>query len=109
MVAKPQIWRTSTATPPPSNKSSQQRVGDGKAYPPAEPLGAGKRTRASLEVFSVPDAHVRLSAVVAITGLSESTIRRRLQTSDFPAPIRHGKRCTRWIARDVLAWLNSHH
>lgn len=60
-----------------------------------------------LNVLNVPEAHLKLSTVVAVTGLSESTIRRRIADGAFPRPIRHGKRCTRWVSRDVAAWLQA--
>jgi len=58
-------------------------------------------------VLLIPEAHLKLRTVVELTGLSESTIRRRVATGDFPQPVRHGKRCTRWIAGDLSAWLRS--
>lgn len=60
-----------------------------------------------LNVLNVPEAHLKLSTVVAVTGLSKSTIRRRIADGSFPGPIRHGKRCTRWVSRDVAAWLRA--
>lgn len=59
----------------------------------------------ALEVIRIPEAHVRIAVVTAVTGLSESTIRRKVAAGDFPKPIRHGARCTRWVASHVTGWL----
>lgn len=58
-----------------------------------------------LDVLSVPDALLKLTTVVSLTGLSESTIRRRIADGSFPKPIKRSVRCTRWISRDVATWL----
>jgi prophage regulatory protein len=60
-----------------------------------------------LNVLDVPQAHLKISTVIALTGMSESTIRRRIADGHFPPPIHHGKRCTRWVARDVATWLEA--
>jgi prophage regulatory protein len=71
--------------------------------------GTKPRTRAAqpLHAAQLADALLRLSTVVAITGLSKSTIYARLQANDgsFPRPIKLGARCTRFRAGDVQAWL----
>jgi prophage regulatory protein len=59
----------------------------------------------SVDALRLPEAHLKLQTVVLVTGLSESTIRRRVATGHFPKPIRHGPRCTRWIAGHVCEWL----
>lgn len=48
-----------------------------------------------------------LSTVVAITGLSRSTIYRLAKDGDFPRPRRVSERCSRWRAKEVLAWIRS--
>lgn len=53
----------------------------------------------------IPEARLRIQTVSQLTGWSASTIRRKMATGDFPQPIRDGKRCTRWIAGEVLARL----
>jgi prophage regulatory protein len=71
---------------------------------------AAKRNRASPpqqteHAAAIPDALLKVATVVKVTGLSESSIRRRVVTGDFPAPIKQGLRCTRWRAGDVTTWL----
>lgn len=58
-----------------------------------------------LQAALVPDALLRISVVEQLTGLGESTIRRKMATADFPQPIKNGTRCTRWRAGEVTAWL----
>lgn len=60
-----------------------------------------------LEAASLPDALLKIQTVAAVTGLSPSTIFRKLAADppQFPAPIRLGKRCTRWKSACVRAWL----
>lgn len=58
-----------------------------------------------VETVQVPDALLKIQTVVAVTGLSESTIRRRVASGAFPAPVRDGKHCTRWVAGKVQDWL----
>lgn len=60
-----------------------------------------------LNVLNVPDAYLKLSTVVAVTGLSESTIRRRMLDRSFPLPVRLSPRCTRWVAANVCEWLRA--
>lgn len=59
----------------------------------------------ALAAFQIPEAHLRLRTVVVVTGLSASTIRRKVAAGDFPGPVRHSTRCTRWVAGEVAAWL----
>ena len=60
-----------------------------------------------LEAASLPHALLKIQTVADITALSSSTIFRKLAADppQFPAPVRLGKRCTRWRAADVRAWL----
>lgn len=58
-----------------------------------------------LDILYLPDAQLKMATVVAITALSESTIRRGIASGSFPKPINHGARCIRFIAADVLSWL----
>ena len=62
---------------------------------PAQPLDAALN----------PDAFLRMRTVEAITALSAATIYRKLAAKGFPEPVRDGKRCTRWRAGAVQAWL----
>ena len=60
-----------------------------------------------LEAASLPDALLKIQTVTAITGLSPSTIFRKLAADppQFPEPVRLGTRCTRWKSASVRAWL----
>jgi prophage regulatory protein len=60
-----------------------------------------------LETLHIPEARLKLKTVVALTGLSESSIRRRVAAGDFPAPQKYGARCIRWISAEVLDWLSA--
>jgi len=62
-----------------------------------------------LEVIQVDDALLKLATVSAITGLSRTTIYTRMSATPptFPQAIKQGKRCTRWRAADIKAFLQS--
>lgn len=64
-----------------------------------------QRQRQPLEVANHPDAQLMLETVVALTGRSSSTLYRLMAADQFVQPLRHGKRCTRWRAGDVMDWL----
>ena len=61
----------------------------------------------SLHAVQIAEALLKIQTVIAVTGLSESTIRRRVAEGKFPAPIKDGARCTRWVAGDVTNWLRA--
>lgn len=70
------------------------------------PKGRPRRvTVQTLDSLKIPEALLKISTVTAVTGLSESSIRRKVAAGQFPAPVKDGTRCTRWVAADVLAWL----
>lgn len=72
------------------------------------PIAATKlHRRQPLEVANHPDAQLMLETVIALTGRSSSTLYRMMAAGQFVQPIRHGKRCTRWRAGDVTAWLRA--
>ena len=58
-----------------------------------------------LEAASLPDALLKIQTVATVTALSASSIFRKTAAGEFPEPIRLGKRCTRWRASCVRAWL----
>ena len=69
-----------------------------------------KRTRATpqpLHALQIADALLKIQTVTAVTGLSESSIRRKIADGRFPAPIKDGTRCTRWVAGAVSHWLQA--
>jgi len=59
------------------------------------------------QTMQMADALVRLPIVIEVTGLSKSSIRRRIEAGSFPKPIKDGARCTRWRAGDVTNWLRA--
>lgn len=54
-----------------------------------------------------PDAQLKGETVSALTGRGKSTLYSMVRAGKFPAPIKHGLRCTRWRAGDVTAWLKA--
>jgi prophage regulatory protein len=60
-----------------------------------------------LNTVQISDALLRIQTVVQATGLSTATIYRKVATAEFPKPVRLGRRCTRWKAADVRAWIQS--
>lgn len=63
--------------------------------------------RQSIAVLQLPDALLRRATVVQVTGMSSSTIDRAVRAGRFPAPLKHGLRCTRWRSADVSEWVRS--
>ena len=58
-----------------------------------------------LDAASLPAALLRQPTVTAVTGLSASTIYRKVAARKFPQPVKLGIRCTRWRSADVQAWM----
>ena len=48
-----------------------------------------------------------LKQVIAMVGLTKSTIYRLMDAGDFPRPLKLGSRCVRWLVDDVNAWISS--
>lgn len=46
----------------------------------------------TLQAALIPDALLRIDVVEHLTGLGESTIRRKMATANFPQPIKNGAR-----------------
>ena len=61
----------------------------------------------TLQALHIPEALLKIQTVIAVTGLSESTIRRKVAEGKFPAPVKDGTRCTRWVAGNVTNWLRA--
>jgi len=74
---------------------------------PVEARSSQKRPQPRQTVLSaqIPEARLKIQTVVELTGLSESSIRRKVAEQKFPAPIKDGPRCTRWVAGSVMAYL----
>lgn len=54
-----------------------------------------------------PDRILRLNAVLDRTGLSRSTLYRKVQTGTFPAQVRIATRCTGWRESAITAWMRN--
>jgi len=54
------------------------------------------------------DRYLRRSEVERSTGLSRSTIYRRISEGSFPAPYDLGGNCVRWREQDLVEWKQSH-
>ena len=66
-----------------------------------------RQHRQTVAAAQIPEARLKIQTVIELTGLSESSIRRKVSAESFPAPIKDGTRCTRWVASDVTAWLRA--
>jgi prophage regulatory protein len=65
----------------------------------------GSLARQPLEVVQIEDAMLELRTVTAVTGRGKSSIYAMVARGEFPAPVRYGKRCSRWQAGAVTRWL----
>ena len=59
-----------------------------------------------LHVAEISTALLKLRTVQALTGLGKTTIYALIKAGELK-PVRLGKRCTRFRASDVQAWLQS--
>lgn len=46
----------------------------------------------------------RLPEVIALTGLSRSSIYARVSSNEFPKPIKLGRRAIGWSEQSLIAW-----
>lgn len=56
---------------------------------------------------SSPRRILRLAQVIALTGLSRSTIYQSLANGGFPQQIRLGARSVGWVAAEIDEWISS--
>lgn len=61
----------------------------------------------TVQSLHIPEALLKIQTVIEVTGLSESSIRRKVAAGEFPAPVKDGLRCTRWVAGKVSNWLKA--
>ena len=54
-----------------------------------------------------PDCFLRLNAVLKRTGLSRSTLYRKIELGTFPRQIKIAERCAGWRESAVNAWLQN--
>jgi predicted DNA-binding transcriptional regulator AlpA len=64
---------------------------------------ATRNRRKPLPVVAIEPLKLNIAGVCAITGLSESAIRRAVKSGGFPAPD-HILGCTLWNVADVRQW-----
>lgn len=58
-------------------------------------------------LFPLNAAHLeRLPSVLARTGLSRSTIYKKVADGQFPRPVKLGERAVAWDAAAVTAWIS---
>ena len=57
--------------------------------------------------MSSPNRILRLRSVLERTGLSRSTLYRKLQRGSFPAQVRISERCIGWRESEVERWLSN--
>lgn len=81
---------------PPDDEDLDAMAADGEPVesPSAEPLPAD-------------DTMLDMKAVIRVTGLSKSTVKRMVLEGRFPKPVRLSVRRLGWPAREVKAWLNA--
>lgn len=54
------------------------------------------------------DRYLRRTEVEKVTGLSRSTIYRRIEQGTFPRPFDLGGNAVRWRETDLIAWRSGH-
>ena len=54
------------------------------------------------------DKYLRRREVEKVTGLSRSTIYRRIDQGTFPRPFDLGGNAVRWRERDLVVWKSNH-
>lgn len=74
---------------------------------PSTVTKSGRAPSQPLQTLEIPDALLKIQTVCAVTGQSESSVRRGVAAGTFPKPVKRGTRCTRWVAGSVSAWLQS--
>jgi prophage regulatory protein len=50
---------------------------------------------------------LRWGQVIELTGLSKSTIKRRIKSGSFPSPLDLGGNCRAWKNKDIEVWINN--
>ena len=56
---------------------------------------------------NTPDRILRLSAVLDRTGLSRSTLYRKMQNGTFPKNVRISTRCAGWRESAIESWMSN--
>ena len=53
----------------------------------------------------IPDRIIRIKSVLAVTGLSRSTLYRKINKGTFPCQIKISDQCAGWHESAVLTWV----
>ena len=53
------------------------------------------------------DRLLNRAAVLARLGITKTTLYRWMREDGFPAPLRCGARCVRWVEAEITAWVQS--
>lgn len=61
-----------------------------------------------LDIVNVPGAQLNIRTVEALVGMSKGSILKRIREGNFPAPIRHTCRLSRWTSDSIRQWLADH-
>jgi prophage regulatory protein len=75
--------------------------------PAPSPTRYNRAPAQTLQALHIPEALLKIQTVTAVTGLSETSIRRKMAEGKFPQPVKDGARCTRWVAANVASWLRA--
>ncbi|HIQ16539.1 MAG TPA: AlpA family phage regulatory protein [Novosphingobium capsulatum] len=59
----------------------------------------------SHETPPAPERLLRIQEVMHMTSLSRSYIHAKVARGEFPAPIKLGYKCTRWLQSQVADWI----
>jgi prophage regulatory protein len=57
--------------------------------------------------MNAPGRILRLNSVLERTGLSRSTLYRKIEGGSFPAQVRISQRCIGWHESDIEQWLRN--
>ena len=57
--------------------------------------------------MTTPNRILRLGSVLERTGLSRSTLYRKIERGSFPAQVRISERCIGWRESDIERWLRN--
>ena len=60
-----------------------------------------------LTMMEEPDRLLRMEEILAMLGISESTLRRMIDEGRFPKPIYIAQRSPRWWRSEILKWIES--
>jgi len=64
-----------------------------------------RKVRQPLEAINIPQAQLNKDVVLALVGMSRSAWYRLIAEGKAPQPLRFGRRCSRWLAADIQAFL----